>query len=84
MNEDEKKYCNNNDNVFVMNILNNIGHPVTPSYVDTLKYLNICLVFLCNDEFWDGTSSSFWGSLGDTGKSKYFIAIGLLSMGLLR
>ena len=68
---------------FVMNILNNIGHPVTPSYVRYLEIPEYMFgVFYATMSFGMVLAAPFWGSLGDTGKSKYFIAIGLFIYGI--
>lgn len=65
--------------VFIMNVLSNLGHPVTPSYV---RYLNIPEymfgVFYATMSFGMMLASPFWGSLGDNGKNKYYIFVGVL------
>lgn len=64
---------------FLMNVFNNLGHPVTPSYV---RYLNIPEymfgVFYATMSFGMMFAAPAWGSLGDTKKNKYLITAGLL------
>lgn len=64
---------------FVQNMLNNLGHPVTPSYV---RYLNIPEymfgVFYATMSLGMMLAAPVWGSLGDTGKNKNYIFLGLI------
>jgi|SRR5690554_1361982 len=64
---------------FIMNILNNLGHPVTPSFV---RYLDIPEfmfgVFFATMSLGMMIASPLWGSLGDSGKIKNYIFIGLI------
>lgn len=68
---------------FIFNIGINLGHPVTPSYV---RYLGIPEymfgVFYATMSFGAVITAPFWGSLGDTGKSKLYLCLGLIIYGI--
>lgn len=60
-------------------IIANLGHPVTPAFVKSLGIANYMFgVFFAAMSFGLMLGGPLWGSLGDKGKKKMFIAIGLL------
>lgn len=64
---------------FIMNALNNLGHPVTPSYVRYLEIPEYMFgIFYATMSLGMMLASPLWGSLGDTRKSKSLIFIGII------
>ena len=64
---------------FIMNVLNNLGHPVTPSFVRYLEIPEYMFgVFFATMSLGMMVAAPFWGSLGDSGKNKYYIFIGII------
>lgn len=64
---------------FILNVINNLGHPVTPSFVRYLEIPEYMFgVFFAMMSLGMMLASPFWGSLGDSGKSKYYIFAGLI------
>lgn len=65
--------------VFCLNILNNLGHPVTPSFVRSLDIPEYMFgIFYATMSLGMVIASPFWGSLGDSIKNKYLIFIGII------
>ncbi|HOO43806.1 MAG TPA: MFS transporter [Bacillota bacterium] len=64
---------------FVQNIIHNLGHPVTPAFVKSLGIQDYMFgVFFATMSFGLMVGGPIWGSLGDKGKKKTYIIIGLL------
>lgn len=64
---------------FGMNIFNNLGHPVTPSYVRFLEIPEYMFgIFFAMMSLGMTLVAPMWGSLADSGKTKYYMAAGLL------
>lgn len=60
-------------------IIHNLGHPVTPSFVRSLDIPDYMFgVFFASMSFGLMIGGPIWGVLGDNGKKKNFIIIGLL------
>ncbi|MBN2540624.1 MAG: MFS transporter [Bacilli bacterium] len=64
---------------FVQNIIHNLGHPVTPAFVENLGIQDYMFgVFFAAMSFGLMIGGPIWGSLGDRGKKKPYIIIGLI------
>jgi MFS transporter, DHA1 family, multidrug resistance protein len=64
---------------FIQGIIHNLGHPVTPSFVRSLEIPDFMFgVFFASMSFGLMIGGPIWGVLGDNGKKKNFIIIGLL------
>lgn len=64
---------------FIMNILNNLGHPVTPSFVGSLNIPDYMFgVFFATMSLGMMLSAPLWGALSDNGSTKKYIIIGVL------
>lgn len=67
---------------FLMNVLNNLGHPVTPSFVRYLEIPEYLFgAFYATMSLGLMLAAPFWGSLGDSGKNKNYIFLGMLIYG---
>src|SRR5690554_4786305 len=65
--------------MFVLNVLNNLGHPITPSFVRELDIPEYMFgIFFATMSLGMMLASPFWGSLGDSGTNKKYIFIGLV------
>ncbi|MDC7242882.1 MAG: MFS transporter, partial [Sphaerochaetaceae bacterium] len=63
----------------IQNIIHNMGHPVTPSFVTSLGIPDYMFgVFFAAMSFGLVVGGPIWGSLGDRGNKKLYIALGLL------
>ncbi len=63
----------------IQNIIHNMGHPVTPSLVESLGIANYMFgVFFATMSFGLMLGGPFWGGLGDRDNKKKYIIIGLL------
>lgn len=63
----------------VQGIIHNLGHPVTPSFVRSLGIPDFMFgVFFASMSFGLMIGGPIWGVLGDNGKKKNYIVIGLL------
>ncbi len=63
----------------VQGIIHNLGHPVTPSFVRALGIPDFMFgVFFASMSFGLMIGGPIWGILGDNGKKKNFIVIGLV------
>lgn len=67
---------------FIMNVFNNLGHPITPSFV---RYLGIKEymfgIFFATMSLGMMIAAPIWGSLGDGQKNRKYIALGLAIYG---
>lgn len=64
---------------FIQNMLNNLGHPVTPSFVRYLEIPEYMFgVFFATMSLGMMLAAPIWGSLGDSGKNKNYIFIGMI------
>lgn len=64
---------------FVQNIIHNLGHPVTPAFVENLGIADYMFgVFFAAMSFGLMIGGPVWGTLGDRGKKKPYIIIGLI------
>lgn len=64
---------------FIQNLINNLGHPITPSFVRYLEIPEYMFgVFYATMSLGMMIASPIWGSLGDSGKNKNYIFIGLI------
>lgn len=65
--------------MFVLNVFNNLGHPITPSFVRELDIPEYMFgIFFATMSLGMMLASPFWGSLGDSGTNKKYIFIGLI------
>ena len=63
----------------IQGIVHNIGHPVTPAFVRSLDIPDFMFgVFFASMSFGLMIGGPIWGILGDRGKKKNYIVIGLL------
>ncbi|XMB71492.1 MFS transporter [Mycoplasmatota bacterium WC30] len=63
----------------IQNIIHNLGHPVTPEFVRSLGIQDYMFgVFFATMSLGLMIGGPIWGSLGDKGKKKLYIVIGLL------
>lgn len=63
----------------IQNIIHNMGHPVTPDFVKSLGIADYMFgVFFATMSFGLMIGGPIWGTLGDRGKKKLYIVIGLL------
>ena len=63
----------------IQGIVHNIGHPVTPAFVRSLGIPDFMFgVFFASMSFGLMIGGPIWGILGDRGKKKNYIVIGLL------
>ena len=64
---------------FIQGVIHNIGHPITPSFVRALGIPEFMFgVFFASMSFGLMIGGPIWGVLGDNGKKKNYIVIGLL------
>ncbi len=64
---------------FIQNLIHNLGHPVTPGLVSSLGIHDYMFgVFFATMSFGLMIGGPIWGTLGDRGKKKIYIIIGLL------
>ncbi len=64
---------------FIQNVIHNIGHPVTPAFVNQLGIPDYMFgLFFATMSFGMMVGAIIWGLLSDQGKRKLWIAIGLL------
>ena len=63
----------------IQNIIHNMGHPVTPEFVKSLGIADYMFgVFFATMSLGLMIGGPIWGTLGDRGKKKLYIVIGLL------
>ena len=68
---------------FVLNVINNLGHPVTPSFVRSLNIPEYMFgIFFSTMSLGMMIAAPLWGSLSDSGKSKYYIFTGIIIYGI--
>ncbi|MBN2876392.1 MAG: MFS transporter [Bacilli bacterium] len=64
---------------FIQNLIHSLGHPVTPALVSSLGIPDYMFgVFFASMSFGLMIGGPIWGGIGDRGKKKIFIIIGLL------
>ncbi len=64
---------------FFQGLLHNLGHPVTPAFVRSLEIDDYMFgVFFASMSFGLMIGAPIWGTLGDRGRKKFYIFIGLL------
>lgn len=68
---------------FIQNLIHNIGHPVTPSFVNDLAIPDYMFgLFFAAMSFGMMVGAPLWGILSDQGKRKLWIGIGLFMYSL--
>ncbi len=68
---------------FTQGIIHNLGHPITPAFVRSLGIPDFMFgVFFATMSFGLMIGGPLWGALGDKGKKKRYIVIGLLMYSL--
>src|SRR5690554_649621 len=64
---------------FILTILNNIGHPVTPAFVRDLNIPEVFFgIFFATMSFGMMLAAPIWGGFGDQGKRKLSIILGTI------
>ncbi|MDC7243617.1 MAG: MFS transporter, partial [Sphaerochaetaceae bacterium] len=63
----------------IQNIIHNMGHPVTPAFVKSLGISDYMFgIFFATMSFGLVLGGMIWGGLGDRGKKKTYIVLGLI------